>query len=116
MDYDKVWEDFLTHRTVTSKSLKDIFDLERNAVTLLFTDECKAMRAENQDNHKQLLLDITKTIENCLGPLADRISNVELSVSAIEKEIHELKSVVSELKSQTDHQADEINKLKAENT
>ena len=105
MDVDKVWEDFLTHRTVTSKSLKDIFDLERAAMSQLFKSECK-----------ELLVDITNVIDDRLGIICERISVVETSMSVVENEILILKSAVSDLSETSQKQSAEIIELKAEIT
>ena len=105
----------MTHRTVTSKSLKEFFYYERNATTQLFKEECKELRAENQQSNKQLLVDITKIIDDRLGPLIDRVNTIESSVSIVQNEILQLKSAVSELRLTTEKQTAEINQLKEEN-
>ena len=115
MDDNKIWDDFLSHRTVTSVSLKEIFDHERNAVSQLLKDNCKELREENQKAHKQLLVDITNIIEDHIGPLVVRVNTIESSVANIQDEILQLKSAVSELKSTTEKQTAEIDELKKEN-
>ena len=110
-DAEKIWEEFMNHRTVTSKSLKDIFDLERDIMSRLFKDECKS-----------LLVDITTLMDDRLGLVNERIGTIEQSmvnvqseISVIQKEIQELKSTVSDLKKTANDQSDEIAKLQSEN-
>ena len=95
----------MTHRTVTSKSLKDIFDIERVAMSRLFKSECK-----------DLLSDITKIIDDRLGLVSERITLIESSMSVVESEISVLKSAVSDLGEITERQSAEIVDLRAEIT